>query len=99
MRVRLYHSTWPLVDGACLVNLEQLADSTEKLALEIPPLVRENLEGAPETREELIDRSRDGNLSRLGGQRDAFHPLGELVHYHQDELIAARGKGSRKPRD
>ena len=67
MRLRLYHSTWPLVDGASLVNLEQLADSTERLALEIPPLVRENLEGAPETREELIHRRRDGNLSRLGG--------------------------------
>ena len=98
MRVRLYHSIWPLVDGASLVNPEQLADSTEKLALENSPLVRENLEGAPETKEELIDRSRDGNLSRLGGQRDAFHPLGDMVHHQQDKLITALGKGPRKPR-
>ena len=42
------------------MNLEQLTDSTENLALEIPPLVYENLEGgAPETRE-LIDRRRKG---------------------------------------
>ena len=58
-------STWPLADGASLVNLEQLTDSMEKLALEISPLVRENLEGAPETREELIDRRRDGNIIAL----------------------------------
>ena len=59
----------------------------------------ENLEDSPETREEIIDRRRGGNLSRLGGQRDAFHRLGELVRHHQDELITARGKGPRKPRD
>ena len=99
MRVRLYHSTWPLVDSASLVNLEQLADSTKKLAPEIPPLVRENLEGAPETKEEIIDRRRGGNLSRLGGQGDAFHRFGELVRHHQDELITSRGKGPRKSRD
>ena len=58
-------STWPLVDGASLVNLEQLTDSMEKLAIEIPPLVHENLEGTPETREELIDRRRDGNIIAL----------------------------------
>ena len=64
MRVWLYHSTWPLADGASLVNLEQLADSTEKLALEIPP----------ETRKELIDRGRDGNLSRLGTASGCIPP-------------------------
>ena len=89
----------PIWSGASHVNLEQLADSTERLVLEIPPLVRENLEGAPETREEIIDCRRGGNLSRLGGQRDAFHRLGELVRHHQDELIIARGKGPRKSRD
>ena len=48
MRVRLLNlSTWPLADGASLVNLEQLADSTENLANEISPLVRENLEDSP----------------------------------------------------
>ena len=67
MRVRLYLSTWQLVDGASLVNLEQLTDSTEQLIFEIPHLVRENLEGAPETREEIIDRRCVGNLNRLGG--------------------------------
>ena len=99
MRVRLYHSTWPLADGASLVSLEQLADCAEKFALEIPPLVRKNLEGAPETTEEIINRCRGGNLSRLGWQGDAFLPLGELVRHHQDELIPARGNGPRKPRD
>ena len=47
------------------VNLEQLVDSTENLALEIPPLVRENLEGAPETREEIIDLRRGVNQDIL----------------------------------
>ena len=51
--------------GASLVNMEQLADSTEKLALEIPPLVRENLEGAPETREEIIAHCRGVNRDIL----------------------------------
>ena len=77
MRVRLLNlSTWPLADGASLVNLEQLADSTEKLALEIPP----------ETRKELIDRGRDGNLSRLGTARGCIPPTfgppsPEQTHY------------------
>ena len=31
----------PIRSGASLVNLEQLAESTEKLDHEIPPLVRE----------------------------------------------------------
>ena len=78
MRLRLNLSTWLLSDGASFVNLEQLADSTEKLVREIPPLVRENLEGAPGTIEELIDCCSVGNLSRLGRQGDAFHPLGKL---------------------
>ena len=47
MRVRLYLSTWQLVDGASLLNLAQLADSTEKLAHDISPLVRENMEISP----------------------------------------------------
>ena len=47
MRVRLYHSTWPLVDGASLVNLEHLADSTERLVLEILPLVLKIRNGHP----------------------------------------------------
>ena len=72
---------------ACFVYLEQLADSAEELTLEIPPLVRENLERASETRE-LIDCCRSGNLRCLGGQGDAFHSLGELVDHHQDVLIA-----------
>ena len=54
----------PIRSGSSLVNPEQLSDSTEMLALEIPSLVHENLERAPETNEELIDR-RGGNLSRL----------------------------------
>ena len=84
--------------GACLMNLEQLADSTEKLALEIPPLVRENLEGAPETREKLFDCCRGGNFSRLVGQGDAFHPLGELFHHQEDVLVAPcrTAQGSQK---
>ena len=86
----------PIRSGVSLVNLEQLADSTEKLALEIPPLVRENLEGAPKTREEIIERRRGGNISRLGGQGDAFRPLGELVHHHQEILTTAGGQGSQK---
>ena len=32
---------WPIGSGAGLVYLEQLADSTEKLTLEIPPLIHE----------------------------------------------------------
>ena len=48
------------------MNLDQIADSTEKLALEIPHLVRENLEGTPETKEEPIDWCHGGNLSCLG---------------------------------
>ena len=53
MRVRLYLSTYPLAEGrygvvrALIVNLEQLTDSTVKLALEIPPLVHENLREHP----------------------------------------------------
>ena len=48
MRVQLLNfSTWSLTDGASLVNLEQLADCKEKLAHEISPLVRENLEDSP----------------------------------------------------
>ena len=54
----------PIRSGVSLVNLEQLADSTEKLALEIPP----------ETRKELIDRGRDGNPSRLGTARGCIPP-------------------------
>ena len=37
----------PIRSGASIVNLEQLADRTEKLAFKIPFLVRENLKGAP----------------------------------------------------
>ena len=55
MRVRLLNlSTWPLADGASLVNLEQLADSTEKLAHEISPLVRENLEDSPKQKKKSL---------------------------------------------
>ena len=55
MRVRLLNlSTWPLADGASLVNLEQLAESTEKLAHEISPLVRENLEDSPKREKKLL---------------------------------------------
>ena len=92
----VYLSTWPLADCASLVNLEQLAERTEKLALEIPPLVIENLEVAPETREDIIDRRRVGNHSRLRGQGDEFHTLSELVYHHQDILITTWGKGPRK---
>ena len=49
------------------------------------PLVHENLEGTPETREELTDRNRGGKLSHLGG----------LVDHQQNEFIAVRGKGLR----
>ena len=61
--------------------------------LEIPPLIRENLEGAAKTSEELIDGCLGGGLSRLGGQGDEFHPLGELVDHHQDVLIAPCSTG------
>ena len=73
--------------------LEQLADITEKFTLEIPPLIRKNLEGAPKTSEELIDSCHGGDLSRLGGQGDAFHLLGELVDHHQDVLITPCSTG------
>ena len=90
----------PILNSGCLVNQKQFVESTEKLVLEIPTLVRESLEGAPETREEIINRRLVGNLSRLGGKGDAFHPFGERVHHYHDilELITARGKGPRKPR-
>ena len=99
MRVRLLNlSTWPLADGASLVNLEQLADSTERLVLEIPPLVRENLEGATEMRELIINRRRDGNLSRLGGK--GMHST-HLVNWSTITMTNSfqQGKAPRKPRD
>ena len=71
--------------------LEQFADIREKFTLEIPPLIRKNLEGARKTSEELIDCCRGGDLSRLGG--DAFYPFAELVDHHKDELIAPCSTG------
>ena len=42
----------------------------------------------------LNDRGRDGNLSRLGEQGDAFHPLGDMIHHYQDNSLL---HGARVP--
>ena len=83
-----------------LPTRSSIRPGAEKLDLKIPSVVNKNLEGAPETREEIIGSRRGGNISRLEVKGDAFHPLGELVHHHQDVLITlcSTGQGSRKSR-
>ena len=84
MRVRLYLSTWPLADGASPVNLKQLADSTDKLALEIPPLVRENMEEAPPPLGGLVRHHQDILITARGkGHRKSrcTHCIGAPAWY------------------
>ena len=80
--------------------LEQLADIAEKFTLEIPPLIRENLEGAAKTSEELIDCCCGGGLSLWEGKgmNSTYLVNWSTITRTYSLPCVVRGKGPRKSR-
>ena len=69
------------------MNLEHPIKVLEQLTLKISAHVCKNLKESTGLSKKLVDCCPGRVLCRLRWERDAFYPLGELVHHHEYILI------------